>query len=75
MAQHWNGNGTQVQRRGVDPFALIVGVGALLVSVAAFTDDSGWLTGIDPRWLLAGGAVLVGTLLLVGSLRRPRRRD
>ena len=30
--------------------------------------------GVDPRWLLAGGAVLVGLLLLVGTLRRPSGR-
>lgn len=64
--------GDKPSRRGADPFTLIIGVVALFVSVVAFTEDTGWLSALDPRWLLAGGAVLVGMLLLIGSLRRPR---
>lgn len=63
------------ERRGFDPLALIFGVGALLVSGTALTNDTGLLPGVDPRWLLAGGAVLVGMLMLAGALRRPRDRD
>jgi len=61
-------------RRGLDPVTLLFGIGALLVSGVALTNGSGLLPGVDPRWLLAGGAVLVGTLLLVGTLRRPHDR-
>ena len=61
-------------RRGLDPVTLLFGIGALLVSATALTNGSGLLPGVDPRWLLAGGAVLVGLLLLVGTLRRPRDR-
>lgn len=59
-------------RRGFDPFALVVGLGALFVAAVGLSGNTSWLAVIDPRWLLAGGAVLVGVLLLVGTLRRPR---
>ena len=58
-------------RRGLDPLTLLFGIGALLVAATALTDGSGLLPGVDPRWVLAGGAVLVGLLLLVGTLRKP----
>jgi len=64
----------QKNRRGLDPVTLMFGIGALLVSGTALTNGSGLLPGVDPRWLLAGGAVFVGLLLLIGTLRRPRDR-
>jgi hypothetical protein len=67
-----NGSTGKVSRRGFDPFTLIIGLGALFVSAVAFSGDTSWVSAIDPRWLLAGGAVFVGVLLLVGTLRRPR---
>jgi hypothetical protein len=57
------------RRRGPDPLALIVGLATLVMAVFAFTGDLPDLSGFDPRWLLAGGAVAVGLVLLVGSLR------
>jgi hypothetical protein len=65
----------QSERRGLDPVTLLFGIGALLVSGTALTDGSGLLPGVDPRWLLAGGAVLVGMLMLAGALRRPPDQD
>jgi hypothetical protein len=59
-------------RRGIDPLALIVGLGALFVAAVGLSEDTSWVAAIDPRWLLAAGAVLVGILLLVGTLRKPR---
>ena len=59
-------------RRGLDPATLLFGIAALLVSATALTDGRGWLPDLDPRLLLAGGAVLVGLLLMIGALRRPR---
>jgi hypothetical protein len=65
----------QAHRHGLDPVTLLFGIGALLVSATALTNGSSLLPEMDPRWLLAVGAVLVGLLLLVGTLRRPRDRQ
>jgi hypothetical protein len=59
-------------RRGFDPFTLVVGLGALFVAAIGLSGDTGWVHALDPRWLLAAGAVLIGVLMLVGTLRRPR---
>jgi peptidoglycan/LPS O-acetylase OafA/YrhL len=57
------------RRRGPDPLALIVGLATLAMAVFAFVGELPDLSGFDPRWLLAGGAAVVGLVLLVGSLR------
>ena len=57
------------RRRGPDPLALVVGLATLVMAVFAFVGELPDLSGFDPRWLLAGGAVAVGLVLLVGSLR------
>ena len=48
----------------------IAGIGTLLVSAYVLTD--GAFTVPNPTWLLAGGALLVGILLLASSLRGKR---
>lgn len=64
------GTGSQaVRRRMPDPFALVVGLVSLGVAATAFVGRTPALNGFDARWLLAGAAVLLGVLLLVGSLR------
>lgn len=60
-------------KRGFDVLTLTVGLGALLVSGYALSDGALWLPGMDLRWVLAGGAVLVGILLLTASLRGGRK--
>lgn len=74
MAEYGNNQAARgrVGRRGLDPATLLFGITSLLISAIALTDGQGWLPDVDPRLLLAGGAVLVGLLLLVGALRRPR---
>jgi hypothetical protein len=68
------GSGAPERRRGVDVFTLLVGALALAMSVSSFLGEAVFTApGFDPRWLLAGGAALLGVLLLVGSLRRNRR--
>ncbi|OJY52624.1 MULTISPECIES: hypothetical protein [unclassified Pseudonocardia] len=61
--------GTVSRRRGPDVVMLLVGLLALGMSVSAFVGQVPSLAGFDPRWLLAGGAAVIGLLLLVGSLR------
>jgi hypothetical protein len=54
-------------RRRPDPVTLLVGLMAIAVAVMAFV---GKVPAFDPRWVLAGGAVVAGLMLLVASLRR-----
>ncbi|HWD06672.1 MAG TPA: hypothetical protein VG674_29950 [Amycolatopsis sp.] len=60
------------RRRGVDMFTLVVGIATLLVSGYVLSDGASWLPTFDVRWIIAGGAVFVGVLLLAASLRRRR---
>ncbi|EHR49070.1 hypothetical protein SacmaDRAFT_0774 [Saccharomonospora marina XMU15] len=68
-----NETGTRPVRRRVDIVTLLSGVAALLVSAYVLSDGATWLPDVDLRWVLAGGAVLVGTLLLAASMRGGRR--
>ena len=63
---------TVTRRRGPDPVALVVGLLSIAMAVFAFVGQVPDLSGLDPRWLLAGGAAAVGLMLLVGSLRGRR---
>jgi hypothetical protein len=58
----------QETKRFPDVLTLIAGIGTLLVSAYVLTD--GRFTIPNPTWLLAGGALLVGILLLASSLRK-----
>jgi hypothetical protein len=62
------------RRRGPDVLTLLMG---LICLISAVMTLAGWMPAMpmfDPRWLLAGGAILVGVLLLVASLRSPGAR-
>ncbi|MDQ0377462.1 hypothetical protein [Amycolatopsis thermophila] len=61
------------RRRGVDAFTLVLGIGTLLVSAYVLSDGATWLPAFDLKWVLAGGAVLVGVLMLGASMRGGRR--
>jgi len=61
-------------RRAPDLLALAVGLVSLVTAVFAIVGFVPPLPSFDPRWLLAGGAALVGLLLLTSSLRQPRER-
>lgn len=65
--------GTRPRRRGMDVFTLLIGLVTLFVSGYVLTDGASWLPGFDLRWVLAGGAVLFGVLMLGASLRGGRR--
>ncbi len=58
-------------RRGLpDPLTLLAGLAALVIAISALVGGTGWLPPVDLRWLLAGSAMTVGAVLLIGSLRR-----
>jgi hypothetical protein len=61
------------ERKRPDLLTLFAGIATLLMSAYVLTDGRTWLPAFDPRWLLAGGAVLVGLLLLGSSVRRRNR--
>ncbi len=63
----------QGKRRGVDLFTLLAGVATLLISAYVLSDGDSWLPSFDLRWILAGGAVLVGVLMLGASMRGGRK--
>ncbi|RSM68126.1 hypothetical protein DMH04_47395 [Kibdelosporangium aridum] len=63
----------KTERKRVDLLTLFAGLATLLLSAYVLTDGQTWLPSFDPRWLLAGGAVLVGLLLLGSSVRRRNR--
>lgn len=56
-------------RRRPDAVLLVLGLLTLAMAVAAFVGTVPDLSGLDARWLAAAGAALVGSLLLVSSLR------
>lgn len=71
MADHDETAGGAVRRRrGPDPVALLIGLLTLGMATAAFTGQLPDLAGFNPLWLLAGGAAVLGLLLLIGSLGR-----
>lgn len=61
--------GTAPARRHRDPFALLVGLVCLAVAVLAMASPP-TLLGLDPRWVLAGAAVMVGVGALLATVRR-----
>ncbi|MBC6446269.1 hypothetical protein [Actinokineospora xionganensis] len=57
-----------------DPFALLAGIATLLVSAFVLTDGAIWDALPDARWLIAGGAVIGGLMLLLGSTMRGKNQ-
>lgn len=66
--------GEPTRRRWPDLFTLLTGIATLIVSSYILSDGRLWMPTVDPRWLITGGALLVGVLLLVSSLRGGRRK-
>ena len=77
----WNEDTTTItterrpRRAFPDPVALIIGLITLVVSAYALSDGALDLPAMDPRWLIGGGALFVGLMLLGASLRPGRRRN
>lgn len=63
----------KAERKRPDLLTLFAGIATLIMAAYVLTDGKTWLPTFDPRWLLAGGAVLVGLLLLGSSVRRRNR--
>ncbi len=63
---------TVSERQRIDPFALLAGLATLLVAGYVLSDGPSWLGTVDFRWVLAGGAALTGTLMLIASMRGGR---
>jgi hypothetical protein len=59
-------------RRYPDLIMLMVGLVSLATATFAIVGYLPPFPSFDPRWLLAGGAALVGLLLLIVSVRGPR---
>ena len=58
-------------RRRFDPLAMLVGLVCLAVAALAVVAP-GTLAAVDPRWVLAGAAVVVGGGALLATVRRRR---
>jgi hypothetical protein len=59
-------------RRGPDLLTLVAGLASLGIAVTALLGGVAWLPDVDGRWVLAALALLVGLLLVIGSLRPAR---
>lgn len=60
-------------RSGFDVVAFVFGIGALLASAFVLTGGDYWPDFLDLRWVVAGGAIVIGLGLLAGSVLRHRR--
>ncbi|HEV7649993.1 MAG TPA: hypothetical protein VGP26_17740 [Actinophytocola sp.] len=65
---------TETRRRRPDVITLLLGLATLFVSGYVLSDGNLWFPTVDPRWLITGGALLVGILLLASSIRGGRRK-
>ncbi|MGC7095851.1 hypothetical protein ACPZ19_14360 [Amycolatopsis lurida] len=60
--------------RRLDVFTLLLGIATLGASAYVLTDGALPLPNFDPRWLVAGAAVLTGLLLLGASFSGKKNR-
>lgn len=74
MAERTDSEQTETRRRFPDLFTMLCGLATLFAAAYVLTDGRVWVPTVDWRWLLAGGAGLVGVSLLASSLRGGRRK-
>ena len=60
-------------RGGFDIVTFVFAIGAVLAAGFVLTDGNYWPDFLDLRWLLAGGAIIIGIGMLAGSVLRQRR--
>ena len=65
---------TKAPRRPFDPIMLVLGL--VTLAVATYIVGYGYVPfpHFDTKWVIAGGGVLVGVLMLTASLRPKRNR-
>jgi hypothetical protein len=75
VAEHDNerDNERRVGRARPDLLTLIAGIATLFVSTYLLTDGAIGFSSLNPSWLLASGALVVGLVLLTASLRGRKR--
>ncbi|GAA4548194.1 hypothetical protein [Pseudonocardia xishanensis] len=57
-------------RRMPDLLTLLLGLVSLGIAASGFAGRTPDTMGVDGRWLLAGGAIALGLVLLAASVRR-----
>jgi hypothetical protein len=62
---------TTAPRRRFDALGMLVGLVCLAVAVLAVVAPA-TLAAVDPRWVLAGAAVVIGAGALLATVRRRR---
>ena len=62
-------------REAPDVIALLVGLVSLVTATFSIIGYTPEPPSFDPRWLIAGGAAVVGLILLVSSVRGSRSRS
>ncbi|GAA4426357.1 hypothetical protein ACFQV2_35035 [Actinokineospora soli] len=58
--------------RRPDFLTMLCGLATLAVAGYVLSDGRMWVPVLDLRWIVAGGAVLLGLLFLASSTRRKR---
>ncbi|SNR37445.1 hypothetical protein SAMN06265360_10432 [Haloechinothrix alba] len=56
--------------RHVDVVTLLTGLATLAIAGYVLSDGAMVPAGLDLHWLLSGGAITIGVVLLISSLRR-----
>ncbi len=51
---------------------MVAGLGALGIAITTLIGGITWFPHLDGRWLLAALALIIGLLLVIGSLRPQR---
>lgn len=55
--------------RSPDLLTLVAGFAALGIAATALLGGIPWMPDIDGRWVIAGLALIIGLVLVIGSLR------
>lgn len=70
--QHTDETSEPTAPGGPDLLTMVAGLGALGIAATTLIGGITWFPDLDGRWLLAALALIVGLLLVIGSLRPQR---